>query len=124
LSIDAKLCIYACQLAAGEEGQSFINRLKNFTGAEVAASSLLMGNTEKDRNWNFDCFTAFFSASNPFHQDSLLNYSHALEPVISVNRIPSVLHVSEGDNGFRQLEFEVTLSEPATALTYVYYRTL
>ncbi|MCP5250377.1 MAG: DUF4347 domain-containing protein [Burkholderiales bacterium] len=124
LSIDAKLCIYACQLAAGEEGQSFINRLKNFTGAEVAASSLLMGNTEKDRNWNFDCFTAFFSASNPFHQDSLLNYSHALEPVISVNRSASVLHVSEGDNGFRQLEFEVTLSEPATALTYVYYRTL
>ncbi|MDR4653043.1 MAG: DUF4347 domain-containing protein, partial [Nitrosomonas sp.] len=45
LSIDAKLCIYACQLAASEAGQSFINRLKNFTGAEVAASSLLMGNT-------------------------------------------------------------------------------
>ncbi|MBX3641354.1 MAG: DUF4347 domain-containing protein, partial [Nitrosomonas sp.] len=124
LSTDAKLCIYACQLAADKEGLAFIDTLKDFTGAEVAASSLQMGNTGKGKNWNFDRFTTFFSASNPFHQDSLLNYAHTLESVISVNRSASALHVSEGNTSSRYLEFTVTLSEPATNTVRIYYRTL
>ncbi|MCW5607005.1 MAG: DUF4347 domain-containing protein [Nitrosomonas sp.] len=124
LSTDAKLCIYACQLAADKEGLAFIDTLKDFTGAEVAASSLQMGDTGKGKNWNFDRFTTFFSASNPFHQDSLLNYAHTLESVISVNRSTSVLHVGEGNSSYRYMEFTVTLSEPAADTVRIYYRTL
>ncbi len=115
LSIDAKLCIYACQLAAGEAGQSFINRLKNFTGAEVAASNLSIGKTEAGNNWDLDRYTNEFGIKIPFHTHSTANYAHTLAPEIRVFGANSI------ENG--TMTFQVRLSEPATDRVTINYRT-
>ena len=106
LTNNAKLCIYACELAAGKTGQVFIEQLKTLTGADVAASSLPIGNTEAGLNWKLNHFTKFFEVVMPFNRQSVEAYRYALVPEIGIAGAGTI----ENDN----LEFVVTLS--ATSL--------
>ena len=38
LKADADILIYGCDVAAGEDGQAFVDQLAEFTGADIAAS--------------------------------------------------------------------------------------
>ena len=60
----------------------------------------------------------------PFSKHPLAEYPHQLAPVITFNKNESVLAVIEGNSNDRILEFTVTLSEPATSIVRIYYRTL
>ncbi|GJL76868.1 PKD domain-containing protein [Nitrosomonas sp.] len=115
LSLDAKLCIYACELATGEEGTNFVSLLKDLTGAEVAASSLPIGKVDADNNWGLNHFTKEFGITIPFHPYSTASYAHILAPEISVSGAETV------ENGF--MTFQVKLSEPATSTVRINYRT-
>ncbi|HRN83005.1 DUF4347 domain-containing protein, partial [Nitrosomonas europaea] len=121
---DARLSIYACQLASNETGRAFIQELGNLTGMAVAASSQPVGNLGTSRNWNLDRFTQPFEVPVPFTKQSLAEYPHQLAPVITFNRNESVLAVTEGNSSGKYLEFTVTLSEPAISTVRIYYRTL
>ncbi|SER06556.1 VCBS repeat-containing protein [Nitrosomonas sp. Nm51] len=116
LSHDAKLCVYACELAAGEEGTNFINLLSDLTGAEVAASSLPVGKTETSWNWDLDCLTKFFEVPIPFSRNSVETYRYTLAPEISIAGTSAI------EDGF--LEFVVTLSEASLGEVRIPYRTL
>ncbi|HRN83106.1 DUF4347 domain-containing protein, partial [Nitrosomonas europaea] len=120
---DARLSIYACQLASNETGRAFIQELGNLTGIAIAASSQPVGNLGTSQNWNLDRFTQPFEVPVPFSKHSLAEYPHQLAPVITFNRNESVLAVTEGNSSYRYLEFTVTLSEPATNAVRIYYRT-
>ncbi|HBZ30924.1 MAG TPA: hypothetical protein DEO56_10095, partial [Nitrosomonas nitrosa] len=120
LTEDAKICIYGCRLAYGDVGQTFIQTLAFLTGAKVASSTLPIGNLGIRQNWELDSFTQSFEVLIPFHPNSRMEYPHRLEPEISILG-GSII---EGSSGFRQLEFEVTLSEPATNTVEIRYRTL
>ncbi|HNO75670.1 MAG TPA: DUF4347 domain-containing protein, partial [Nitrosomonas mobilis] len=111
LTEDARISIYACQLAAGEIGRDFLQSLGCLTGAKVASSTLPIGNLGAYRNWHLDHYTHAFDAPLPFHEKAMAAYQHTLAPVISIDRIASVLSVIEGASGSRQMEFVVTLSE-------------
>lgn len=102
LTTDAKLCIYACELAAGEAGQAFIEQFKMLTGTEVAASSLPVGNTEAGLNWKLNHFTKFFEVVMPFNRQSVEAYRNALVPEIGIAGAGTIENSS--------LEFVVTLS--------------
>ncbi|MCP5242904.1 MAG: DUF4347 domain-containing protein [Burkholderiales bacterium] len=115
LSLDAKLCIYGCELAASEEGNRFIELLKEMTGAEVAASSLSIGKTEAGNNWDLDRYTNEFGITMPFHTHSTANYAHTLAPEIRIFGANSI------ENG--SMTFQVKLSEPATDTVRISYRT-
>ncbi|NER35151.1 MAG: DUF4347 domain-containing protein [Oscillatoria sp. SIO1A7] len=48
------LILYGCQVAAGEVGRAFVEKLHQLTGANVAASSSLVGNGQLGGNWELD----------------------------------------------------------------------
>ena len=54
LTADADLLLYGCDLAATSEGQSLVNALAQLTGADVAASDDLTGNTEQGGDWELE----------------------------------------------------------------------
>lgn len=57
LSEDADLLLYGCDVAAGAEGQSFINALAAATGADVAASTDLTGGGSAQSDWELESST-------------------------------------------------------------------
>ncbi len=48
------LLLYGCNVAQGDEGQRFIDRLAQFTGADVAASNDATGNTVWGGDWDLE----------------------------------------------------------------------
>jgi VCBS repeat-containing protein len=57
LSEDADLLLYGCDVAAGAEGQSFIDALAAATGADVAASTDLTGGGTAQSDWVLESST-------------------------------------------------------------------
>jgi len=54
LSEQADLLIYACELAQTPHGISFVEKLAEFTGADVAASDNLTGSSDLGGDWNLE----------------------------------------------------------------------
>ena len=51
---DRSLYIYGCQVALGNEGQSFVRELHNLTGAGIAAATKKVGSSEDGGVWLLD----------------------------------------------------------------------
>jgi hypothetical protein len=83
---DAKICVYACSLAKGAIGQSFIHTLARLTHADVASSTLPIGKLGAQTNWNLDSYTKPFQCLFPFDANSVAAYPHALAPIFYRNR--------------------------------------
>ncbi|TXI41162.1 MAG: DUF4347 domain-containing protein [Nitrosomonas sp.] len=54
LTADGDLLLYGCDVAQGEIGRQFIDRLAQLTGADVAASEDLTGNAALGGNWELE----------------------------------------------------------------------
>jgi hypothetical protein len=52
------LLLYGCNVAAGDAGAEFIDKLQQLTGADIAASSTPTGNSTLGGNWNLEVTTA------------------------------------------------------------------
>ncbi|MEO0854982.1 MAG: DUF4347 domain-containing protein, partial [Cyanobacteria bacterium J06648_11] len=50
----ADLLVYSCEVAAGSMGQLFLQQLHQLTGANIAASTRVVGNTDAGSNWTLD----------------------------------------------------------------------
>ncbi|HBZ30750.1 MAG TPA: hypothetical protein DEO56_09180, partial [Nitrosomonas nitrosa] len=123
LSPDASMRIYACQLAAGTEGEQFIDLLKQSAGVEVAASSLPMGNTKAGLNWDLDRFTQVFDVLMPFGKTAVATYSHTLAPTLTLTGGRVVEADSPSPSNNRNLEFTLKLTEAATQDVTFSYQT-
>ena len=53
-AIAPKMCIYGCSVAAGDAGEEFILKLAAMTGAEITASSSLVGHSALGGTWHLD----------------------------------------------------------------------
>jgi Ca2+-binding RTX toxin-like protein len=51
LTEDADILLYGCNLASGEVGNWFVNRFRELTGADIAASNDLTGNAALGGDW-------------------------------------------------------------------------
>ncbi|MFN6271418.1 MAG: DUF4347 domain-containing protein [Microcystis sp.] len=49
-----RILLYGCQVAAGDAGGEFINKLSQITGAKIAASSRRVGNAALGGNWELE----------------------------------------------------------------------
>jgi Ca2+-binding RTX toxin-like protein len=74
LAPQANLLLYGCQVAAGDRGQAFLNRLKEYIGVEVAASSTPVGNAAQGGNWQLDVQTGPISAPLAFEKEAIAAY--------------------------------------------------
>lgn len=74
LSEGADLLLYGCDVAAGDEGQRFIQALAAATGADVAASLDATGGANASSDWSLE------SATGPIESESIAptDYNHDL----------------------------------------------
>ncbi len=101
LSHNGELLVYGCNVAQGETGVQFINRLAQYTGVAVAASDDLTGNAKQGGDWVLEASTGII-ATPVF---SALEYADTLS-VNSTNNTQSYPGHSLGE--FRnQLAFAV-----------------
>ncbi len=77
--------LYGCNVAAGDAGEEFIEKLHRLTGANIAASKTKTGNAELGANWELEVrvgkdFAVEKDISLVFEQDTLAEYSGVFDP--------------------------------------------
>jgi hypothetical protein len=75
LTDDADILLYGCDVAKGEVGEAFVQRLSEITGASVAASNNLTGNAELGGDWDLEVQIGAIKAPQLFNSTS---YEHIL----------------------------------------------
>ncbi|MEM8828799.1 MAG: SdrD B-like domain-containing protein [Cyanobacteria bacterium P01_G01_bin.19] len=74
------LLIYGCNVAAGDAGAEFIDKLHQITDANVAASTTIIGNSDLGGNWHLDYQTSNTSSFDlAFTSEVQKNYAGVLE---------------------------------------------
>jgi len=76
-SVDT-LILYGCHVAAGDAGIEFIEKLHQFTGAKIAASTNKTGNAALGGDWNLDLKTDEFDVTLALSSEAIANYRHTL----------------------------------------------
>jgi len=72
------ILLYGCNVAAGDAGEEFITKLQAFTGAEIAASTTRIGNSDKGGNWQLDVTTSVDRPNLAFTKEAQQNYAGVL----------------------------------------------
>ncbi|MCL1470075.1 Calx-beta domain-containing protein, partial [Argonema antarcticum] len=78
LTDDADILLYGCDVAAGEEGIAFVQRLSELTGADIAASHNLTGNAALGGDWNLQVTTGKIKAPLAFVASAIASYQGIL----------------------------------------------
>jgi hypothetical protein len=76
--LGGSLLLYGCNVAVGDAGEEFINKLHNLTGATIAASSTPVGSILQGGNWNLDVTTAPLTIESVFQAETLAAYAGLL----------------------------------------------
>ena len=74
----SSLLIYGCNVAAGDAGAEFIAKLKQITGAEIAATATRTGNAALGGDWNLEVTTAEIDADLAFAPETIASYAYVL----------------------------------------------
>jgi Domain of unknown function (DUF4347)/FG-GAP-like repeat len=74
LTADADVLLYGCHVAQGEIGKTFVDLLAQTTGADVAASDDLTGNTALGGDWDLEVRTGEIALIGAFVADSIAAY--------------------------------------------------
>lgn len=78
LSETGDLLLYGCDVAQGDVGQAFIQQLSTATGADVAASVDLTGNTALGGDWVLEAATGEIETNVAIAASTQQNYNHIL----------------------------------------------
>ncbi|MDB9315219.1 CHAT domain-containing protein [Spirulina sp. CS-785/01] len=78
LSPQADILLYSCYTALGETGQSLMNTVANYTGADVAASTDITGSGGFGGNWQLEYQTGTIEAGMPFLTETVANWQGKL----------------------------------------------
>ncbi|MBD1940078.1 DUF4347 domain-containing protein, partial [Microcoleus sp. FACHB-68] len=74
LTEDADILLYGCDVAAGEVGETFIQRLSQITGTDVAASTDKTGNAARGGDWELEKTTGAIETSLAFSSETITTY--------------------------------------------------
>ncbi|WP_332962526.1 DUF4347 domain-containing protein, partial [Microcoleus sp. ARI1-A5] len=80
LTEGADILLYGCDVAAGEIGENFVQRLSEITGADVAASTDLTGNAALGGDWELEKTTGSIEADLAFSDEARSAYNGILAP--------------------------------------------
>ncbi len=94
-SVDT-LILYGCNVAAGDAGVEFIEKLHQFTGAKIAASLNKTGNAALGGDWNLDVKTDEFDVTLALSPEAIANYRHTL-PLPIQNLVTEAQDAEESD---------------------------
>ncbi|WP_375474580.1 DUF4347 domain-containing protein, partial [uncultured Nostoc sp.] len=85
LTNDADILFYGCNVAEGQLGQAFVQNISQVTGADVAASNNLTGNSSLGGDWNLEVATGTIESSPIFSADVLNSYQGTLGYTLTVS---------------------------------------
>ncbi|MEM7555930.1 MAG: DUF4347 domain-containing protein, partial [Cyanobacteria bacterium P01_A01_bin.84] len=77
-SSNSSLYLYACNLAAGDAGEEFLDKLHQLTKANIAASHQKLGYVNQTPNWSLNINRGEVSGEIAFNQASLNSYRGTL----------------------------------------------
>ncbi|AFY80093.1 Ig-like domain-containing protein [Oscillatoria acuminata] len=78
LSGKAEILLYGCEVAAGEIGESFVQRFSEITGADIAASDNPTGNAAKGGDWELEVRTGDINTPLAFALETIAEYAGVL----------------------------------------------
>ena len=81
LALGADILLYGCDVAAGSEGESFVEKFQSIVGADVAASSDLTGNALLGGDWDFEFIVGEIETNIVFSMDVQQNWEGTLQAV-------------------------------------------
>ena len=83
LDEDVDLLLYGCNVAAGERGLTYLERLKDLVGVEIAASTHLTGSAAKGGDWDLEVTTGKIDAAIAFEPEAIAAYASVLVTFIA-----------------------------------------
>ena len=83
LSERGNILLFACSVAAGESGEAFVRRLKEITGADIAASTGLTGSAALGGDWELEFAIGEIEASIAIEKEVLEAYSSVLGTLVN-----------------------------------------
>ncbi|MFN6487676.1 DUF4347 domain-containing protein [Nostoc sp. DedQUE02] len=78
LCVSPSLLLYGCNVAAGDAGEEFIEKLHNLTKASIAASANLTGNAALGGDWNLEISRGEVTTAQIFKPEILETYNFVL----------------------------------------------
>jgi hypothetical protein len=87
LTADADIIVYGCDVAAGEIGEKFVQKLSDLTGADIAASTDLTGSSALGGDWDLEKLTGSIESPIAFQADAIADYKSVL-----VDCLPNVIY--------------------------------
>jgi len=81
LTANADILIYGCEVAGSEQGQELVDQIGSITGADVAASDDLPGNTSLGGDWGFEYIAGQVETDVAFSLDVQANWQAVLATV-------------------------------------------
>ncbi len=85
LTPNAEILLYGCNVAKGNIGKAFVQRLSQLTGASVAASENLTGCAEAGGDWDLTVTAGTIKAGIAFRPEAIAAYDHVLNTFSSPN---------------------------------------
>jgi hypothetical protein len=82
LTPTADILLYGCHVAAGTQGQTFVQQLERLTGADIAASIDLTGSAVLGGNWTLEYATGSIEAPLAFRSSTLATYASTLDIIV------------------------------------------
>ncbi len=79
---NANILLYGCEVAAGEAGQQFVQKLSDLTQTHIAASTNLTGSAALGGDWELEFTTGEIHTSPVFQPEALEAYDSVLATVL------------------------------------------
>ncbi|PKR54817.1 cadherin-like domain-containing protein, partial [Thalassospira marina] len=101
LSAGADILLYGCNIAKDETGKQFVDTFSSLTGADIAASDDVTGNTDLGGDWDLEYATGQITATLPADSSALHSISQLLaDPVDPVTgHQPTISGMGVSQNG-------------------------
>jgi hypothetical protein len=88
LTNDADILLYGCNVAQGELGEAFVSILSQLTGADVAASNNLTGNSALGGDWDLEVTRGNIESSFALQQTAVEGYESTLALIVDTATNP------------------------------------
>jgi hypothetical protein len=83
LNESGSILLYGCNIAAGESGIKFIQKLSELTGANIAASNNLTGSAALGGDWELEITTGQINTDIAFEKEVLEGYTSVLATLVA-----------------------------------------
>jgi Ca2+-binding RTX toxin-like protein len=102
LSEKADILLYGCEVAAGEMGESFVQRLHQLTGTNISASANKTGNAALGGDWELEKTTGDIAASLAFSPEAIAAYPGTFATINGTTGADNLIGTINADviNGF------------------------